>query len=187
MSTIKEGYTRVSDILKFFQDFSRIDEQVLIKKQIVGTNVHTAIKCFYNNAYYPTTEKEEGYFQSFVKWQEKSLVTPIEQEMRLYCNELRITGEIDMLAEFDGRLAIYDWKTSATKNEKVWSLQGAFYHYLAKVNKVNVSDFMFFIHLKKDGACAHVCDFMCTSELMQVCKSAVNVYRYFYDSSKELK
>ena len=40
---IKEGYTRVSEILGKRSDFSMIDPQVLANKCRIGTNVHERI------------------------------------------------------------------------------------------------------------------------------------------------
>ena len=56
---IKEGYTRISEILGFFTSFAGIDPGILQAKAMVGTNVHKAIDCFYNNVFYPLSEKEE--------------------------------------------------------------------------------------------------------------------------------
>lgn len=180
--SIKPGYTRISDLLRFYQNFSGIDPKVLNAKGIVGTNVHKAIECFYNNAFCPLTEKEEKYFESFVKWQEYTNIVPYEKEVRFYCDELKITGQVDMLCEFDSHLAIYDFKTSAMKNNRIWELQGAFYYLLAKANKINVSDFYFFIHLKHNGVMADICDFMFTDHLKEICYSMVKIYKHFHNS-----
>jgi len=179
---IKEGYLRISEVLRFFTSFAGIDAGVLEAKALVGTNVHKAIECYFNNVFYPLTEKEENYFQSFLKWQEKSGIVPTHKEIRLYDTDLMITGQVDMIASVNNKSALFDFKTSAVKSEKIWALQGAFYFYLARRNKLDVGDSYFFVHLKNTGACAHICDFTFTEELWNVCKSAVTLYRYFNKS-----
>lgn len=41
-------------------------------------------------------------------------------EGRLYSDDLRVAGTVDLVAEFDGDLAIIDWKTSKTKKPYEW-------------------------------------------------------------------
>jgi ATP-dependent exoDNAse (exonuclease V) beta subunit len=84
-----------------------------------GTLLHYDIECFYNNynnnynncSEIKNNTIEYQYFLEFVK-DHKHLI-PYRTEWRIYHEEIRIAGTIDMTFEDeDGNILIYDWKRS---------------------------------------------------------------------------
>lgn len=179
MEEIKEGYLRVSEILSQWDRFGHISKDVLQKKQRIGTEVHEAISSFTNMAFIPVSEEAEGYFESFLKWQKESGFKLVHSEERFYCDKLKITGKIDAVAESKtGERFLIDYKTSASKDAKIWPLQGCLYHYLATVNKITLSNRFFFVQLFKDGSTAIAHEFVISNTIANVCKAALLTYRY---------
>lgn len=150
---IKEGYIRVSDILGIWSDFSHIDPEVLDNKCRIGTNVHSLIQAHVNDVPLTGEDDEEGYFESWKKWNSycKREFIPEMQELRLYDDILKITGQIDCIVEQNGKRNLIDWKTSASANKLAWEMQAAFYHYLCTTNSIEICDEVLFIQLDKKG------------------------------------
>lgn len=178
---IKEGYTRVSEILSPWNDFSMIDPDVLENKRVIGVNVHAAIEGEKSGIFVPLEDKEQGYFDSYDEWK-KSLGNEVVQEaaeQRFYCDSLMLTGCVDAVFSWGGEKVIVDYKTSASVNKKNWLIQGALYLYLARQVYEGVSDKVIFVHLKKDGKIAKNREFDITAEVMDLAVSAVKVYKHF--------
>lgn len=179
--TIREGYTRVSEILAQWDRFGGIDPDVLAKKAALGTAVHNAIGADSSDIYMPLEDAEKGYFESFQKWKKLVSAEVVEAEVRLYCEQLKITGCIDALVKLPitDQLVIVDYKTSVSESEKIWPMQGAFYHYLATRNGRKPSPNMMFIKLNKDGLHPKVYTYFFSTHLMNVCVSAYTTFMYF--------
>lgn len=192
---ILEGYTRISTILSAFPcitgtteddktiwgfPFQNINQEVLRKKCIIGTNVHQAINSWAINDFSPLTEYEKGYFDSFLAWKEIVRLKPIKSELRLYDDNLKITGAIDMLGKVEGSesLILIDFKTSSTADIKKWSLQAAFYHHLLVVNKFSINQSVLFIQLNKDGEIPTCHTFCIDNKLKTLMVSAYNIYKH---------
>lgn len=184
MEEIKEGYTRVSQIIGQWNQYSHINPQVLANKCRIGTEVHEKIAAEVQGIFLDTNEDCEGYIESWIKWRE-DFPKPLhyaETEKRLYCDELMITGAVDAIIEAGDLRVILDYKTSATPNKKTWALQAAFYHYLVNKEREGETDpYVWFVHLKKDGKKAKNIEIHCTEELWEAAKSALHTYRYFND------
>lgn len=158
-----KSYLRVSEILARLQDFGNIDPEVLENKQKIGTNVHEAILSD-SIGDYPLleTERVAAYFGSYERWKNKEKPNYKMQIPRLYCDDLRITGEIDALADFGMKHpTLCDWKCSATPNPEIWNLQAHFYWYLLKQNGIEVSDHMKWVNLRhkkwiEEGSCGEL-------------------------------
>ncbi len=78
-----------------------------------GTKLHYDIECYYNkvkvNKHSENTSIEYKHFMNFV--QDNSHLKPWRTEMKVYCQDLKLAGSIDMIFENDdGTLMIYDWK-----------------------------------------------------------------------------
>lgn len=190
MEEIREGYTRVSEIVGWFKanELAKIDPDTLRKKCELGTNVHSAIAQYEEGVYVPLDEKEEGYFKSFLKWNEDAALLVQHSEQRFYCDELKVTGAIDCVG-IDMETAkpyIIDFKTSATKDLRGWALQGAFYHHLATVNQIYVAPTVRFIQLDKNGEKPTVHDFPITSLLKVNMMKCWEVYHLWHLSNKEI-
>jgi ATP-dependent exoDNAse (exonuclease V) beta subunit len=88
-----------------------------------GTKMHLAIEQFYNSKIDPTipleqdpnviNTKEYRHFEQFYK--DHSHLVPFKTEWRIFDEELKIAGSIDMIfkdPENEGCIYIYDWKRS---------------------------------------------------------------------------
>jgi|NorSeaMetagenome_1021524.scaffolds.fasta_scaffold00331_3 hypothetical protein len=80
-----------------------------------GTKLHYDIECYYNkvkeNKHKKNNSIEYNYFLDFAE-NNKHLI-PWRTEMKVYHDELKLAGSIDMIFEKDdgsGSLMIYDWK-----------------------------------------------------------------------------
>lgn len=177
--TIKPGYIRVSEILGQWNRFANIKEEVLKRKAAIGTAIHEAIAASYEDIYLPVFQGKE-YLQSFWKWLQASKAEICFGGQRYYCDILKITGEVDAVVKFPNESVpvLIDWKTSATKDELYWKLQGQFYIYLCAQNGVTLSERFLFIQLDKDGGMPKVHEFNTSRSLMNVCMSAYVCYKY---------
>lgn len=181
MEEIKEGYTRVSQIISQWNHLAHIDPHVLENKRRIGSEVHEKIAAESQGIFIPTEEETKGYIGSWLAWGKK--VNPTAEyeiiEERLYCDELQITGALDAILRIGASSVIIDYKATASVHKKTWALQAAFYHYLAVKNGYGVDETVWFIQLKKDGGNARQVEIECTEELWEVAKSALHTYRYF--------
>ena len=118
-------------------------------------------------------EEVEGYINSFKQWwHEDRKVLAVEQ--RFYCDDLMITGAMDMILESNGSAVILDLKTSA-KPSKTWLLQGSAYAYMARKNGYDVRE-IHFLHLDKQGKEPKLYAYDDQFELFKKC---LDVFRYF--------
>lgn len=130
------GYTRVSDVLSPFTDFSHIDKNVLLNAANRGTRVHKYIELHLHNLFVADIDEDcQPYFESFLQWQADILDKVYCLEDRYYCDDYKITGQVDMIGTFKGsdEQIIIDIKTPQSQS-KTWRLQTAAYLYLARKN-----------------------------------------------------
>lgn len=176
---IKEGYTRVSEIIGWYKSLllGQIDQEVLNKKRDIGSEVHEAIDGYYTGAFVPLGERSQPYFESFKKWAQASSYKIHCQEERFYCDELLITGAVDMIADDDGKAVLIDFKTSLTADKKGWVIQGAFYDYLSpmKIDRIE------FIKLDKEGKIPKVITYQPSPELWEQALQSYRVYKFWND------
>ena len=181
MEEIKEGYTRVSEIIGQWRHLDHIDPGVLANKCRIGTSVHEKICAEVSGIYIDEEEAARGYVQSWQKWHKENeeYLYFVETERRFYCDELMITGAIDAIVEMGDYTFIIDYKTSSVPNKKIWALQGSFYNYLAKQNGFYVDPTVIFLHLKKDGSMAKEVEVYCSPELWEDALRAYELHHYF--------
>lgn len=177
--TIKEGYTRISRVIGQWGDYASIDQEVLESKQEIGKVVHDAIASYLKGEQIPLGIKESLYFLSFKHWHDAGYKEFISVP-RLYCDTLKITGEIDNLIRFKGNdaLVLCDYKTSAQKNDFQWRLQGSFYRYLLEVNGTKTSDRIIFVKLDKLAKAPKIVEYMDDVHTRNVAMSALTTYRF---------
>lgn len=177
--TVKDGYTRISSILAQWDKFGHIDPQVLAKKCAIGTEIHSCIENYTQHGI-ESVAKDYGYFDSYRIWAKDSEIINVSAEQRLYCDRLKITGCLDAIIKFPGKgeLVIVDYKTSAQESPKTWPIQACFYHYLAIQNGIPVGDRVIFLKLDKEGKLPKVFEYHYSTQLMNVCMSALNCYRW---------
>ena len=141
-TTIKPGFTRVTDLLKPWQDFSGIPEEVLEAKALIGTNVHEAINLFTMGLpYQGLTEREEKYLDSYKRWEEKTCPTFLMAERRLDCEDLKLTGQIDAIIKLPGqdKGMVVDFKCSANPSPLHWPIQIGWYDILCAQNGIETN------------------------------------------------
>lgn len=175
---IKDGYTRVSEIIGWYKalKLGSIDPEVLRRKTEIGTEVHEAIDGYYTGVPpVSLSERAKGYFESFKGWVQNSPHVVLNQEIRYYCDKLKITGAIDMIAMLKSGMSIIDFKTSAAVDKQAWELQAAFYHYLSG-NKV---ENIYFIKLDKEGKDPKVVNFKPAPELWEKALKCYEVYKFW--------
>lgn len=190
MTEILPGYTRVSEFLSMIPTLStdgkwgfpmqQIDEGVLERKRELGSSVHAAIKAHIDKEFYPSSDKEQGYLDSFIKWQETVDLTCHETERRFYYEPMKITGCVDMLAKLNpnGIFHLIDFKCTVNQDKVKWPIQAAFYHFLAEVNGIKLDKSCFFVQLDPNGDYPKVWEYVITKELTSVALSLYNVYKH---------
>ena len=87
-----------------------------------GTNVHLMCEQYVNN------ELDESKFMPDVKAMFNSIKPILKgrigevyaQEMPMWSSYLGVAGRVDCIAEFDGKLAVIDYKTASKTKKKEW-------------------------------------------------------------------
>ncbi len=91
-----------------------------------GTALHTLVEKYLKNEPF-----EETIGFKIVKKDLNRIGTIYAQEVALWSDELRVAGRTDCIAEYDGVIAVVDFKTAAKVKPKAWIeayfLQAAFY------------------------------------------------------------
>lgn len=79
-----------------------------------GTAVHLMLERHIQNDPNPTAGQKLEHITEFnsLKMHIKKINNIIAQEVALYSDTMKVAGRVDCIAEFDGRLAIIDFKTS---------------------------------------------------------------------------
>jgi hypothetical protein len=176
--SIRPGYTRVSEILAQNNSYAGINPSILHRKALIGTEVHSAIACYWEDIYLPLVNRSKRYFDSFLAWSSTISAKPLLWEKRFYCDDLMITGAIDALIQFQGSSvpSLVDFKTSASPSPN-WRYQAMFYHYLASKNGCKLSDRIFFVQLHQTKAMADLYEYQATPSLWNECEQLVKTYR----------
>ncbi len=178
---MKEGYTRVTQILSPFTSYSSIPLDILQAKALIGTKTHQAITAFLLTGGAWDIEPEvSGYFESMRKfWKESYPI--VELETRLYCDELKLTGEMDLLIEGPKGLTLIDWKTSVKENA-TWQAQCGGYEYLCEKNGYAIKD-RWFVKLDKKGGEPTVYNYKKSVKLFMDC---FEMHKMFFSKEKHL-
>jgi hypothetical protein len=188
MEKIKEGYTRISEILSQWDKYGMVAADILEHKKDVGSYVHSAIHTHISTGMsLPLDRESEGYYQSYLKWQEESHPKFLVSERRFYNDSLMITGGIDAIATISGeqKPMIIDWKTSSSEMQCDWRLQGAFYWMLAHDSlEFDISEKIMFLRLNRYGELPKVHMYEFNKEIGQVCIAALTTFRYREKFSK---
>jgi len=168
-----------------------VDRELLVPAAERGTEVHQAIEARIHGQSIPyflmdtSSDTIDGYLDSWSHWwntsqhifKDADLVT----EERLYCDELKITGAIDLIAKLPDRTYIFDWKSSS-RPQNHWRLQGAAYRYLCEVNGYASVDNVLFVHVKK-GKKPSLKKYETYVEDLNVFKKCLELYQWFDMSS----
>lgn len=183
-------WIRVSSVLGMLPSMSstgsweypiqKIDAGVLQRKATLGTSVHQAIASHVKNEFYVLTDKEEGYFNSYLKWEKSIKLCCNQVEKRLFYQAMNLTGCIDMIGKInpDGLDRIIDFKCTVSPDHKKWPLQGAFYELLARVNGITFDRTCLFVQLDPNGGFPKVYEYEITKDLTATAISLYNTYTY---------
>lgn len=186
MEEIKPNYRRVTEILSPFTGIEFVPEDILKKAADRGTNVHTYIEMYLNGVEWDVSLLPwdiQPYYKSFLLWKDSNPLINMDinnktLEKRFYCDELKITGQVDLMIRTDDMTVLFDWKTSS-KPSISWELQGAAYKYLAmKNNEFRPTD-VIFVHLQKDGSCAVPHCYYEYAKNIHIFKKCCELYEYF--------
>lgn len=179
MEIIKEGYTRVTEILSIFQAYSFVPRDTLRKAQERGTLIHEAIENFFASEFYPLPPKMQGYFDSFLAWYDSFSPKKIACEKRLYHDSWKITGKFDLLADIYGEPVLIDFKTGSWTHPKIWEMQMGFYHLLAKETGLDpMPTKSMVVHIKEHTPPA-IYPFIFSDDTKKVCEQALELWKYF--------
>jgi len=130
----QENFTRVTEILNPFTKFEHIEPAVLEKACERGSMVHRYCELYLKNLLIePVREDCKPYFDSFLEWINFIKPEILHVEKRVYCEELKITGQIDLVCKYRNSSDIYiiDFKTPVQASP-TWALQTSAYKYLAE-------------------------------------------------------
>lgn len=156
----RDNYIRVTEVLEGISGLGKIPEHILEKAAERGTRVHRACTAeIHNQEMWEICVDIAPYIQSFRKWYQNGK-NVIHNDLRFYCDELQLTGEVDMIYQENEENILIDIKTSQ-KESSTWKLQLSAYKYLAEKNGIPIHRLMV-VQLKKDG-------------------SNPTVYEYYYD------
>lgn len=152
-----ENYIRVSNILNPFSGLDKINPEVLAHAADRGTRVHRICESIIIGlGEFDVEEETRPYIESFKKWWEKGHDVIMVEE-RFWDDDLKITGQVDLIIKTQDGLAIVDLKTSS-RPSKTWPAQGSAYAYLAKKAKHDIKK-IYFLHLLKTGKEAKVYEY----------------------------
>lgn len=168
-------YTRVSTILYPFSGLDKINPTIVDNAARRGTRVHKICESIILNlGAFDLDEETQPYIDSFNHWFNEELDI-YKTEKRFFDDELKITGQCDLIIKENSGFTIVDFKTSY-KFSKTWQIQGCAYAYLAKKNGLDIKNIKF-IHLLKNGKPARVYEFDVNDEIFL---DVYKVWEYFY-------
>lgn len=171
-------YARVSEILDPFFEYRHIDPEILARKAEIGSTVHSAIEYAIKDEFPILDGRAAGYFESFVKWVKALNPDFRASEKRYFCEELRLTGQIDALCMIPGTElpVLVDFKTSAQESKKVWPMQAHLYDYLLEKNGITAARRFIFVRLNKDGKLPAVHNYAFDAGVRATCMDAIRQY-----------
>jgi len=85
-----------------------------------GTDMHTLVEYFMKNEELPEVPPISDFLFKISKANLKRINNIYALEGSLYSKQLGIAGTVDCIAEYDGELAIIDFKTSAKPKPREW-------------------------------------------------------------------
>jgi hypothetical protein len=153
----RENYNRVTNILYPFSGLDKIDANIVSHAAERGTKVHKICEGIMQDiGEIGTDDETSGYIDSFKKWWSLGHEV-IMMEQRFWDDELKITGQVDLIIKTPDGLAIVDIKTS-NRPSKTWKAQGCAYAYLAKKAGHDIRK-IYFLHLNKHGHQAKIYEY----------------------------
>jgi hypothetical protein len=120
-------YTTVTEAIKFVSGLGHIPKEILDKAGDRGTRTHSAITSKLKGlGDWGIDEDIQGYVTSADKiLPQIGKIYHIEE--RFFNDGLLLTGQVDLIAEYEGMPTLIDWKTSSKANDVTWCMQAAAY------------------------------------------------------------
>lgn len=175
MNDERSNYLRVTTILYPFSGLDKIDPYIIANAANRGTKVHKICEGIIKDlGEYGVDDETKEYVESFKKWWAKGHQV-LKVEERFWDDNLKITGQVDIILKTNEGLAIVDLKTSS-KQSKTWAVQGAAYAMLAKQSDHDIQK-IYFIHLNKHGKEPKVYEYPVDESLFL---SVYRTYKHFY-------
>lgn len=175
------GYTRVTEILSRFTDFSHIQPSVLANACDRGSRVHHFCEMYVKNLLIePVDDDCKPYFNSFVAWFDELVEEVIESEQRLFCDEWKITGQIDLILKLKNTDTLYivDIKTPQQKADS-WTLQTAAYKHLVESNSDLKIDYRGCLMLNRHGGFPKMIGYPSHEKDLDLFFSACKLHKFF--------
>ncbi len=171
----RQDYTRVTTVLYPFSGLKDVDPEILANAANRGTKVHKICEGIINGLGEIDVEDETwGYVESFKQWWNQGIEV-LKVEERFWNDELKLTGQVDLLINTPTGLAIVDFKTSS-RPSKTWQAQGSAYAMLAKHSGYDVKH-VYFLHLNKHGKAAKIHEYPVDDAFFL---SVFRTYQHFY-------
>ena len=170
---VKPGFIHVSDISSAFGNHHKVPQDRLEAAAIRGQKVHSMIHAYMNDI--PHGDEHLLYLESFKKfWGKLESPKILMQEERLYCDQYKITGAMDMVVEtVEYGTTLIDWKCT-WKAASHWEIQASGYAHLAlsgypddKEPPGHLIDTILFVRLDRDGGQPEVVEFEEDPELFE--------------------
>jgi len=172
----RENYNRVTNILYPFSGLEKIPSDVLANAAQRGTKVHNICEGIISGLGELGVDHEtKPYVESFKQWWEDGH-TVVKMEERFYDDELKLTGQVDLILDTPEGLAVVDLKTSRSPG-KTWPAQGSAYGYLARKAGYDIKK-IYFVHLLRTGKLARVIEYPADDSFFL---SIFRVWKHFYE------
>lgn len=175
----RENYTRVTKVLYPFSGLDKLDADIVAHAAERGTKVHKICEGIIQGlGEFGVDDETRPYVESFKQWWAKGHEV-IMMEKRFWCDELKVTGQVDLIIKTEEGLVIVDLKTSSQPS-KTWPAQGSAYAYLAKKAGHDIRK-IHFLHLLKSGKEARVYDYPVDDSFFL---AILRVWTHFYTKGK---
>jgi len=128
-------YPSVTSVISFisrkkFADWrARVGEEAANRKTkratTRGTNLHSLFEVYLQNGQYKETKEYDIplvnlMFNSAKRTLDDKITKIYQQETTMYSDRLCMAGTVDLICEFDGELAVVDFKTSEKEKPEKW-------------------------------------------------------------------
>ncbi len=178
----RENYVRVTTVLYPFSGLDKLDSEVVAKAAERGTKVHKICEAIMSGfGEIDVDDQTRPYVESFKQWWEKGHDI-VHMEKRFWCDELKISGQVDLIIKIAEGLAIVDLKTSSSPS-KTWPAQGSAYAYLAKKSGLDIKK-IYFLHLLKTGKEAKIYEYPANDGFFF---EIYRVWQHFFQKNSDTK
>lgn len=172
-------FVRVTEILYPFSGLSAVDPYILANAAKRGTRVHELCEQIMKGERPDIPSELEGYIHSFMFWWQNGHEI-VEMEKRFYCDDLKITGQCDLILNTPEGLVLLDLKTPVSPS-KTWPIQGSAYAYLAQKAGYDIKKIQF-LQVNKHGLEPTLHTYEYDYEMFKKC---YDIYMHFFFKEKD--